>query len=55
MSKVTNTAQCETCESGFTDDTNKARVKVICSAKEKTYYYGQCIQCDEYRKRKNND
>lgn len=52
MSKVINTAQCETCESGFIDDTNKARVKVTCSTKEKTYYYGQCIQCDEYRKRK---
>ena len=51
MSKIINTSQCEKCESGSVDDTNKARIKVTSSSTGKTYYYGQCIQCDGYKKR----
>ena len=52
MNKVINTSQCEKCESGSVDDTDKARVKVFCSSTGKTYYYGQCVHCDSYKKRK---
>lgn len=46
------TSECEECIYGIIDDSNKARVKVKCTQKEKEYYYGQCIPCDNKRKRK---
>ena len=46
------TSQCETCTHGTIDETNKARIKVHCAAKDKTYCYGQCIPCDYYNKKK---
>jgi hypothetical protein len=52
MSNVILTSECEFCKYGTVDDTDKAKVKVICSYKEKTYYYGTCITCEYYEKRK---
>ena len=52
MSEVIITSQCEHCRYGSIDDSNKARIKVYCSFKEKEYYYGQCIPCDYYEKRR---
>lgn len=40
------TAECEDCIYGIIDDSNKARIKVKCTQKEKEYYYGQCIPCE---------
>ena len=51
MSKMIITDQCEYCKYGTIDDTNKARIKVKCSKKEKVYYFGQCIPCDDHEKR----
>lgn len=34
------TSQCETCTHGAIDDINKARIKVYCEVKDKTYCYG---------------
>ena len=48
-----NTDECEKCKHGTIDDSNKARVMVICKIKKK-YYYGQCIPC-EYMERKNKN
>ncbi len=31
------------------DDEDKAKVTIYCRAKDKTYYWGQCIPC-EYKK-----
>ncbi|MFG6378180.1 MAG: hypothetical protein K1W19_07680 [Lachnospiraceae bacterium] len=45
------TSQCESCQHGSIDATNKARIKVFCFKKDRTYYYGQCIQCDDYKKK----
>lgn len=45
------TSKCETCEYGSIDDTNKARIKVYCSSRDKTYCYGQCIPCEDYKKK----
>lgn len=45
-----NTSECEFCKFGTVNDTNKAKVKVYCSYKNKTYYYGQCIPCDNKTK-----
>ena len=47
-----NTSQCENCEYGTINEIYKAKVKVLCSYKEKEYYYGACIPCDFYKKRK---
>lgn len=46
------TSQCETCTHGTLDETNKARIKVYCEVKDKTYCYGQCIPCDHYNRKK---
>ena len=52
MSHVILTSQCEKCKYGSIDDSNKARIKVYCSYKEKSYFYGACIPCETYEKRK---
>lgn len=41
---------CEDCKFGTILDEDKARVKVYCQTREKTYYYGQCIPCDDKQK-----
>lgn len=46
------TSECEKCDYGIIDDSDKARIKVKCLQKNKEYYYGQCIPCDSKRKRK---
>jgi len=40
------TSECENCVNGEVDDSDKARVKVYCRAKERWYWYGQCIPCE---------
>ena len=52
MSDVIITDICETCQYGTVDDSDKARVKVWCSYKEKEYFFGACIPCDNYTKKK---
>lgn len=52
MSKVIITTQCESCIYGKTLEINKSCIKVKCDLKNKVYYYGACIPCDEYVKRK---
>lgn len=49
------TSECEKCDYGIIDDSNKARVKVKCIKKDKEYYYGQYVPCDNMRKRKQGD
>ncbi len=44
---------CENCVYGEIDDSNIARIKVFCAAKEKTYWFGQCIPCEDIKKRRN--
>lgn len=44
------TSQCETCAYGTINDEDKAKIKVQCNLKNKTYYYGACIPCDYYKK-----
>lgn len=44
------TAECEECRHGELFFEGKIE-KVRCLLKEKEYYYGQCIQCDNKSKR----
>lgn len=48
------TSECEYCKYGSIDESNKARVMVRCSDKNKTYHYGQCIPCDNMKRGKKN-
>ena len=46
------TSQCEFCKYGSVNDIDKSRVKVFCSIKQKEYYYGMCIPCENYEDKK---
>jgi hypothetical protein len=37
---------CDECRNSVINDEDKARVKVYCTIKEKSYYWGQCIPCE---------
>lgn len=39
------TSECEQCNNSVINNEDKAKVTVYCSAKDKTYYWGQCIPC----------
>ncbi|MCM1254084.1 MAG: hypothetical protein NC321_14795 [Clostridium sp.] len=52
MENMIITSECEQCIHSVIDESDKARVKVYCNVKEKTYYWGQCIPCDNKEKRK---
>lgn len=38
---------CLDCQYATIDETDKARVRVHCDARDKQYYYGQCIPCED--------
>lgn len=46
------TSECVKCTHGTLDDSDKSKVKIICSVKEREYYYGQKINCDDFNKDK---
>lgn len=39
------TSECERCIHSEINESDKARVRVYCKVKNKTYYWGQCIPC----------
>lgn len=43
------TDECEYCKYGSVIEEDKAHIKVYCSIKDKYYYFGQCIPCDNKR------
>lgn len=49
------TSECEKCIYGIIDETNKARIKVKCMKKNKEYYFGQCVPCENRKKRKSGE
>lgn len=53
MAYMIITSECEECGNSIINDSNKARITIYCKAKNKTYYWGQCIPCDYKEKRKN--
>lgn len=46
MADMIITSECEYCIHSVINEEDKARVKIYCKMKNKTYYYGQCIPCD---------
>lgn len=51
MADMILTSECEHCPQSIINDEDKARIKVYCNIKDKTYYWGQCIPCD-YKERR---
>lgn len=51
MSEIIITSKCETCMYGTVDDTDKRKVTVYCSDKNKTFIFGQCINCENFSKK----
>ena len=45
------TSECENCEYGTIDESDKAKIIVHCEYKGKNYYYGQCVPCENKRKK----
>lgn len=54
MADMILTSECEQCIHSTINEEDKARVKVYCSVKNKTYYWGQCIPC-EYKENRKED
>lgn len=46
------TSECEGCDYGTIDNSNKACVKVKCADKNKEYYYGQYVSCDNKKRKR---
>ena len=45
MADMIITSECEQCIHSAINEESKARIKVYCKIKDKTYYWGQCIPC----------
>ncbi len=48
--EVITTDQCEHCVYGSVNEISKAEMYVHCQRKDKTYFFGQCVPCDDFRK-----
>ena len=46
------TSECEKCIHSVLDESNKAKIKIYCKVKDKTYHWGQCIPCDHKEEKK---
>lgn len=55
MADMIITSECKKCDKSIIDDTDKARIKIYCKVKDKTYYWGQCILCDYKGKKVKNE
>ena len=53
--KMILTSECEKCEYGSIDDSNKSCIKVKCTDKNKEYFFGQCVPCGNMRKRRSGE
>lgn len=46
MADMIITSECEQCIHSVINEEDKAKVKIHCRIKDRTYYWGQCIQCE---------
>lgn len=53
MTDMIITSECEQYIHSTINEEDKARVKVYCCVKDKTYFWGQCIPCDYKEVKKN--
>lgn len=55
MSDIICTSECVHCVYCNLHDADKSRVKVFCKLKDKTYYYGQKVVCENYTKKNDEE
>lgn len=53
--KMIITSECEECIYGSIVEADKTHIKVKCSKKDKEYYYGQCIPCEDKKRIKKEE
>lgn len=41
--------ECEKCIYATIDETDKSRIRVYCDARDRQYYWGQNVPCDDIR------
>lgn len=44
------TDECEKCKHSCIEEINKGTIYINCILKEKRYFYGQCIPCNNFEK-----
>lgn len=52
--KMIITSDCEYCRHGTVDESS-GKLMVHCYKRDKTYYFGQCIPCEDYIKSEINN
>lgn len=50
--KIICTSECVDCIHCEINEIDKAHIKIYCEKKEKEYWYGQYIPCDEWRNKR---
>jgi hypothetical protein len=53
--KMIITSECENCIHSKLDESDKAKIKIYCAIKNKTYYFGQCVPCEYKEEIKSKD
>ncbi len=53
--KMVCTSDCIYCTNCILKESDKSRVKIHCIAKEREYWYGQMVPCNEMEERKDAD
>lgn len=51
MGLICSDDECINCTHCSLDESNKAKIKVLCAARDKEYYYGQYVNCDDFKKK----
>lgn len=49
------TSDCPKCQNCTLEEESKAKVWIICSAKDRKYFYGKIIDCDDFCKRREDN
>ena len=53
--KMINTADCEHCKYGKIGEENRSAIHVYCELKDKSFFYGQRIPCEDKEERKDDE
>lgn len=46
MANMIITSECEHCIHSTINENDKAKIRIYCKEKDKTYYWGQCVPCE---------
>ena len=49
------TSECEECKYGIIKEDDPAQIRVFCKDRNREYYYGQCIPCENKTKRRKSN